>query len=270
MRRPCRQLLKSTADAQAQEMTRYERGLKLNPARPHRHARRGNALRDGRQLPRGRSPACADSIRSPQHPEAYYHIARLALVRGDRHAALAAAKKAVALQPDDPGVANLLGRALHRSNKNKEAVAALQRAIALDPDNGLHHYHLAKVYEALGQHEDAKVEIALSTAQLAAPAWDMVQEDIEEIEIPLQTAAPHVEMLPAESALLPPAPDEVMTVQQASVPSISVPSRTAESIKEAVCNAFTTAPSACSQNLSTTALTAGFGGSAGTSTGASC
>jgi hypothetical protein len=46
--------------------------------------------------------------------------------------------------------------------------------------------------------------------------------------------------------------------------------RTPAAIEKAVCSAFTTAPAECSQNLSTTALSAGFGGSAGTSTGASC
>jgi hypothetical protein len=47
-------------------------------------------------------------------------------------------------------------------------------------------------------------------------------------------------------------------------------SRTADSIKKAVCDAFNTAPSECSQNLSTSSMTAGFGASAGASTGASC
>jgi hypothetical protein len=47
-------------------------------------------------------------------------------------------------------------------------------------------------------------------------------------------------------------------------------SRTADSIKKAVCDAFNTAPAECSQNLSTSSMTAGFGSSAGASTGASC
>lgn len=49
-------------------------------------------------------------------------------------------------------------------------------------------------------------------------------------------------------------------------------SRTPEAIKTAVCDAFTdeSKPSECSQTLSTSAMVAGFGGSAGTSTGASC
>jgi hypothetical protein len=46
--------------------------------------------------------------------------------------------------------------------------------------------------------------------------------------------------------------------------------RTPASIQKAVCAAFTTAPSECSQNLSSSAMTAGFGATAGASTGASC
>ena len=47
-------------------------------------------------------------------------------------------------------------------------------------------------------------------------------------------------------------------------------SRTPESIKQAVCSAFTTAPAECSQTLSTASASAGFGSSAGSSTGATC
>ncbi len=217
------QLLKSTAESQAQEMTRHEKGLRINQ---HDHIAMLEAAtlleHDGNY--REAEALLARIVSAvPQHPEAHYHIGRLALARGDRHGALTAAKKAAALQPGDPGVANLLGRALHRSNKGKEAVAALQRAISLDPDNGIHHYHLAKVYESLGQREEAEMEMQLSTVQLAAPAWDMVQEDIEEIEIRPATAAPMSERLPSESAMLPPAPDEVVALEQASVPSIAVP-----------------------------------------------
>lgn len=46
--------------------------------------------------------------------------------------------------------------------------------------------------------------------------------------------------------------------------------RNPEAIKQAICDAFTTAPSECSQTLSSDAATAGFGGGTGTSTGASC
>jgi hypothetical protein len=46
--------------------------------------------------------------------------------------------------------------------------------------------------------------------------------------------------------------------------------RTPEAIKTAICDAYTTAPSACNQTLSTSAMTPGFGASAGASTGSSC
>jgi hypothetical protein len=47
-------------------------------------------------------------------------------------------------------------------------------------------------------------------------------------------------------------------------------SRTPEAIKTAICSAFTTAPAECSQTLSTSAAVAGFGASAGSSSGATC
>lgn len=46
--------------------------------------------------------------------------------------------------------------------------------------------------------------------------------------------------------------------------------RTPQAIGQAICDAFTTAPSECAKNLSSTALSAGFGGTAGSSTGATC
>ncbi len=46
--------------------------------------------------------------------------------------------------------------------------------------------------------------------------------------------------------------------------------RTPAAIEAAICNAFTTAPGECSQNLSSSAASAGFGASAGSSSGASC
>lgn len=46
--------------------------------------------------------------------------------------------------------------------------------------------------------------------------------------------------------------------------------RTPLAIQTAICNAFNTAPSECSQNLSATAASSGFGGATGASTGASC
>jgi len=46
--------------------------------------------------------------------------------------------------------------------------------------------------------------------------------------------------------------------------------RDSASIQQAVCAAFNTAPSQCSQTLSSASPSAGFGGSTGTATGASC
>ncbi len=51
---------------------------------------------------------------------------------------------------------------------------------------------------------------------------------------------------------------------------VNLPSRSPESLKEAVCNAFDSPPAACSQTLSDTAFSAGFGMDEGTASSGSC
>jgi tetratricopeptide (TPR) repeat protein len=218
-----KQLLATTAEAQATQMRQYERGLMLN-SNDHITTLDAATLFEADGNYREAEELLARIVEAvPEHPEAYYHIARLAHVRGDKRAALAAAKRAVALQPDEPAVANLYGRVLSRSNKKAEAEAALKRAISLEPGNGLFHYHLSMVYEALGRREDAEAEMALCTVQIAAPAREMVEEDIGEIEIrPPAAMNRSVEQLPAESALLPPqVPEDVMPEPIMAIPTMT-------------------------------------------------
>jgi len=127
----------------------------------------------------------------PRHPEAHYHVARMALTRGERRAALAEVRKAIDIMPDEAAPHDLHGRVLRQGNKLKEAVAAFERAVSLDEENGIHHYHLALAYEAQGRSDEAMVQMALSTGQELAPAWEMVQEEI---------AAEHVALLAPPAA----------------------------------------------------------------------
>jgi tetratricopeptide (TPR) repeat protein len=197
-----REFMAEISRQQAQEMTRYEHGLMINP---HDYISMQDAAflfeADGNYRE-------AESLLNrvvhavPEHPEAHYHIARLALMRGDRRAASSSIKKALRLQPNEAAVHDLSGRILAQSNKGREAIAAFQRAVELEPDNGLLHYHLSLAFEAAGLSDEAVVEMALSTNQVSAPSWDMVREDIA-IEVRPPTPVPTVPLLPAEAALLP-------------------------------------------------------------------
>jgi tetratricopeptide (TPR) repeat protein len=199
-----KRLMRATSETQAQEMTRHERGLRVNP---HDHISMMDAAfmfeSDGNyrdaEILFNRIAAAV-----PEHPEVYYQIARLALAKGDKRAASTAIKRALKLNPNDASVFDLNGRILQKSGKLKDAIAAFERAVELEPENGIMHYHLSKVYEAAGRADDAVVQMALSANLNAAPAWDMVQEDIA-IEVRPAEQAPALEKLPAEAAYLPPA-----------------------------------------------------------------
>ncbi|HVA92692.1 MAG TPA: tetratricopeptide repeat protein [Chloroflexota bacterium] len=149
----------------------------------------------------------------PRHPEAHYHVARMALTRGERRAALTEIRKAIDIVPDVAALHDLHGRILRQSNKPKEAVVAFERAVALDEDNGIHHYHLSLAYQAMGRRDEAIVQMALSTGQELAPAWEMVQEEI---------AAEHVALAAAPA----PAPEQLPNQQAA--PPLSAPAMTTE------------------------------------------
>ncbi|MFN2308520.1 MAG: VanZ family protein [Gammaproteobacteria bacterium] len=62
---------------------------------------------------------------------------------------------AVAAEPDDPGIIDTHGWALHRNGRHREALAFLQQALAGDPGIYNIHYHLGAVYHALGDEPRA-------------------------------------------------------------------------------------------------------------------
>jgi tetratricopeptide (TPR) repeat protein len=76
-----------------------------------------------------------------------------ALRRGDAPAALAAARSAVAAEPDNAQAQHLLGLSLHKSGDLPGARDALDRAIALAPTNALFHFSRGSV--ELGADGDA-------------------------------------------------------------------------------------------------------------------
>jgi tetratricopeptide (TPR) repeat protein len=144
----------------------------------------------------------------PRHPEAHYHVARLALMRDDRRTALNEVRKALDILPEGAAIHDLHGRILRKNKKLKEAAAAFEQAVALDDENGIHHYHLSLAYEAQGRKDEAVVQMALSTGQDLAPAWEMVQEEIaaEHVALVRSAAAPAAEQVASAPAVQVPVP----------------------------------------------------------------
>jgi tetratricopeptide (TPR) repeat protein len=199
-------LIQSTNETLGQEMDRYRRGLSINAYDYLSMQDAAFLFEDEGDYREAELLFNRIAAGVPEHPEVHYHIARLEFARGDKRGALSSIKKAVAVNPHDPAVHDLHGRILSEHGKLKDAIAAFQQAVELDMDNGIQHFHLSKAYEAAGRSDEALTEMELSTSLTAAPAWDMLQEDIA-IEIHPTAPGSVLPLMPSESALLPPMVD---------------------------------------------------------------
>jgi predicted Zn-dependent protease len=68
------------------------------------------------------------------------------------------AQRAVKLQPNSCDAHYLVGKALMKMGRAKEAVPELERATKLNSADSKPHYQLALAYDELGQKEKAKAE----------------------------------------------------------------------------------------------------------------
>lgn len=139
----------------------------------------------------------------PEHPEAHYHIARHAHLRGDRSSAAQSIRRALQARDDVAAIHDLHGRILASQRKLKEAADALMRAIAIDPDHLSYHANLAKVYEGLGRKDDAAAEMAVVSPYQPAPVWEMRDDDPGVESVPVAAVPARVNDSPASAAMLP-------------------------------------------------------------------
>lgn len=94
----------------------------------------------------------------------------LAWVAGelDRADALALARRALSVAPDNASVLDTLGMLLLKSGATEEALQHLQRAVNLAPQTGLLRLNLARGYVAAGRKDDAARELELLIGELPA------------------------------------------------------------------------------------------------------
>jgi predicted TPR repeat methyltransferase len=87
--------------------------------------------------------------------QAHNNLGYLLHQRGDNFAALAEYRKAIAINPDDPGVLNNLGSALREHNDTEEAEACYRRALAIKPDHLEANNNLGMLLSDRGRHAEA-------------------------------------------------------------------------------------------------------------------
>lgn len=103
----------------------------------------------------------------PKRFEPAYLLAKAKLAGGDTSDAERLLRQSIQEKNDYWASHFELGQLLAKQHHYPEAAAELERAVALNPKEPMPHYHLARVYERLGQADKAKAERDIH-AQLTA------------------------------------------------------------------------------------------------------
>jgi tetratricopeptide (TPR) repeat protein len=119
-----------------------ETALRLDPNLAFAHYARADVLHDRDDLAGARS-AVGEALRlDPTAPNYFALLSGVELKEGRWPAALAAAERGLAVDPDHVGCGNLRGLSLLKLNRPAEAADALRAVLARDPDNAVSHAHL--------------------------------------------------------------------------------------------------------------------------------
>jgi tetratricopeptide (TPR) repeat protein len=141
-------------------ITAFLKVIELNPEVEQPYLFIGRMLEQaGEHLPEITKAYESWAAREPQNPKAQLLLAKALLTqdhRSDRAQALL--QKSIALDGNDWEAHYQLGTALADRRDWKAAAAELNRSVELNPKQPLPHYHLARVYDRLGQGERAEAE----------------------------------------------------------------------------------------------------------------
>lgn len=150
-------------------ITAFLKTIAINPDIPQPYAFLGRVLdQAGDQLAAITADYQAWYRKYPQRFEPAYLLAKAKIAAGgDEGEAETLLRKSIAAKGDYWASHFELGQLLAKQHKYPDAAAELERAVQLNPKEAMPHYHLARVYERMGQADKAKRERAIH-AQLTA------------------------------------------------------------------------------------------------------
>ena len=147
----------------AKAIEQYRAAIALKSSLPNLHYSLGHLLWKDLQVPEARSELEAELELNPRHPGALDDLGDTYLLEHQPDKALAYLVRALAADSANPDIHRDLGSAYSELRDYRRAEEQFKIAVPADHDGSVH-YKLARVYQALGEKENAAREFALSTA----------------------------------------------------------------------------------------------------------
>lgn len=155
--------LEAARGADGKAIDEYRAAIALKPSVPNLHYSLGHLLWKDLKVPEARTELEAELALNPRHAGALNDLGNTYLLEHQPHKALPYLVRALAGDSGNPDIHRDLGTAYSELGDYRKAEDQFKLAISSDHDGSVH-YKLARVYQALGEKEDAAREFALSTA----------------------------------------------------------------------------------------------------------
>jgi tetratricopeptide (TPR) repeat protein len=154
--------LAATRNDDGKAIEEYRAAVTLNGTVPNLHYSLGHILWKILKIPEARVELEAELKLNPHHAGALHDLGDSYLQEHEPDKGLPYLQQAVASDPQNPDIHRDLGTAYAQLKEFAKAVPEYKVGIANDQDGSVH-YKLAKVYQALGQKENADHEFAIYT-----------------------------------------------------------------------------------------------------------
>jgi tetratricopeptide (TPR) repeat protein len=141
----------------------YRAAIALRPFLSNLHYSLGHLLWKDLKVPEARAEFEAELALNPRHPGALNDLGDTYLLEHQPKRALPYLVRALAADSGNPDIHRDLGTAYSELGDYRKAEEHFKIAVSSDHDGSVH-YKLARVYQALGEKENAAREFALSTA----------------------------------------------------------------------------------------------------------
>ena len=154
--------LAATRNDDGKAIEEYRAAVNLNGAAPNLHYSLGHILWKILKIPEARVELEAELKINPHHAVALHDLGDSYLQEHEPDKGLPYLQQAVAADPQNPDIHRDLGTAYTQLKEFEKAIPEYKIGLSNDQDGSVH-YKLAKVYQALGQKDNADHEFAIYT-----------------------------------------------------------------------------------------------------------